>query len=101
MAEGKAGARGPGVPDGWESDSDPDAYRNYASSGRGATTADHDKAAAGEGTSGGGRGTDYAEPAATTRPDAPEFPPEGWGGEGENYPPTRGPLGEPAEDRDG
>ncbi|HEY1605442.1 MAG TPA: hypothetical protein VGF77_07560 [Allosphingosinicella sp.] len=30
-------------------------------------------------------------------PPRPEFPPEGWGEKGENYPPTQGPIGE-AED---
>jgi hypothetical protein len=30
-------------------------------------------------------------------PAQPEFPPEGWGEEGENYPPTQGPLGEPGD----
>jgi hypothetical protein len=27
----------------------------------------------------------------------PEFPREGWGEPGENYPPTQGPLGEPED----
>ena len=30
-------------------------------------------------------------------PAQPEFPPEGWGEPGENYPPTQGPLGEPED----
>jgi len=85
MAEGKAGPRCPDVPDGWESDSSPDGYREYSSSGRGATTADGEQAE-----------TDDPPIAAE---DVPEFPPEGWGEAGENYPPTQGPLGEVYEDR--
>jgi len=94
MAEGKAGPKSPGVPDGWESDSAPGDYRNFSSSGRGATTQDPPHGEAGEGTYGGGRGTDYVEPAAPRPGEAvPEYPPEGWGEAGGNYPPTQGPLG--------
>jgi hypothetical protein len=31
-------------------------------------------------------------------PPQPEFPPQGWGEPGENYPPTQGPLGEPEDE---
>ncbi|HMC90955.1 MAG TPA: hypothetical protein VKI45_00710 [Allosphingosinicella sp.] len=86
MAEGKAGPRSPGVPDGWESDSSPDDYRNYSSSGRGATTADAEK-------------TEPDDPPIVAE-DVPEFPPEGWGEAGENYPPTQGPLEEVYEPKD-
>jgi hypothetical protein len=93
MAEGKAGPKSPGVPDRWESDSSPDDFRNCSTPGLGATTGDRAGGAAGEGTSGGGRGTDYAEPPrAISGETQPEFPPEGWGEAGENYPPTRGPV---------
>lgn len=101
MAEGKAGPRSPGVPDGWESDSSPDDYRNYSSSGRGATTADHPKGAAPGGNTGAGSRTDDAGTPGAAGRDVPERPREGWGGPGENYPPTQGPLGERTRRRDG
>jgi hypothetical protein len=78
MAEGKTGPKSQGLPDGWESDSSPDHYRNFSTSGRGATTAD------------------AAKPGDASQPvpgeTQPEFPAEGWGGAGENYPSTRGPV---------
>ena len=80
MPEGKAGPKSPGVPEGWESDSSPEEYRNFSSPGLGATTGDH--------------GKPEAAPQPIPGEDQPEFPPEGWGGAGENYPPTRGPVPE-------
>jgi hypothetical protein len=83
------------VPEGWESDSSPADFRNFSSSGRGAISAHHPEWAASGGEFGGGRGTDYSEPApAIAGEDRPEFPREGWGEPGENYPPTQGPLGD-------
>jgi hypothetical protein len=41
---------------------------------------------------GEGRKPEGAPPIGSGPPQ-PEFPPEGWGGEGENYPPAEGPLG--------
>jgi hypothetical protein len=38
-----------------------------------------------------------ARPSTGAGAPQPEFPPEGWGEEGENYPPTQGPLGDPDE----
>ena len=79
--------------DGWASDSSPDGYREYSSSGRGAVTGGAPKEA-GAGNSGGGRGSDYpvagqdAEHEGEARP---EFPPQGWGEAGGNYPPALGP----------
>ena len=87
MAEGKSGPKSPGVPDGWESDSSPEDYRNFSTSGRGATTADPGKPEI----------DDAPLPGKTQ----PEFPPEGWGQAGENYPPTRGPVPERGGDRGG
>jgi hypothetical protein len=71
---------------GWESDSSPDDYGNYSSSGRGAVT-------------GGGPSADGDYEAVTSPGEAearqgeaaPEFPPVGWGGKDGNYPPTRAP----------
>jgi hypothetical protein len=80
MAERETGKRSPGAPDGWESDSSPDDYRNYSSSGRGATTADGEQA--------------EADDPPMAAEDVPQFPLEGWGEAGENYPPTQGPLGD-------
>jgi hypothetical protein len=80
MAEGKSGLKSPGVPDGWESDSSPEDYRNFSTSGRSVTTGHHAKQET----------ADAQLPGETE----PEFPPEGWGGAGENYPPTRGPVPE-------
>jgi hypothetical protein len=79
---------------GWQSDSSPDDYRNYSSSGRGAVT--H-----GRGEGQGGRGTDYDEALSPEEAEArqgeaaPEFPPVGWGGKDENYPPARSPADGP------
>lgn len=82
MANRQAGTEGrpkaPGRAQGWESDSAPDAYRNFSSSGRGATTAE--------------KQVEASVAPANTAATQPEFPPEGWGGPGENYPPTRGPV---------
>jgi hypothetical protein len=83
MAEGKAGPRSSGVPDGWESDSSPDGFRDFSSSGRGSTTADGERS--------------EADDPPIAAEDVPELPPEGWGEAGENYPPTQGPLGEVGE----
>jgi len=80
MAEGKSGPRSVGVPDGWESDSSPEDYRDFSTSGRGATTADAEKP--------------ETEDAPLPGETQPEFPADGGGGAGENYPPTRGPVPE-------
>jgi hypothetical protein len=86
MPEGKAGPKSPGTPEGWASDSSAEDYRNFSTSGRGATTADDGKPEEG--------------PQAVAGGPQPEFPGEGWGEPDENYPPTQGPLGDEYGSRD-